>query len=89
MRIEITKKMLEDLRACSSGIDMFWKLYPSGVYQAEWTLEEQIKIIKSPLRKYFAWGVYQKLFCPQHPTNGCHGRLKVCFAKILVLGSNL
>jgi len=52
--------MLEKLGACRSGIDDFVRI-TGGVYEAEWTLDEQLRIIKSDLRKWFMWAVIHGL----------------------------
>ena len=56
MILTITKKQLEDISVCSEGVDAFVRYAHGDRLCVEWTLEEQIAMICSPLRKYFTWG---------------------------------
>ena len=56
MKIKITSEMLENLGVCKSGYDDFIRV-TGGIYEAEWTLEEQLKLLKTDLRKWYSWAV--------------------------------
>lgn len=56
MKIKITTKQLKKLGACQSGLDDFERV-TGGIYEAEWTLEEQLKLLKTDLRKWYSWAV--------------------------------
>ena len=58
--MKITVEDLERLGACKEGIEIFRDIF-GDEYVAEWTLEEQINLIRSPLRKYFGWAVNMSL----------------------------
>jgi len=62
MKIKITKKRLEDLRADIEVIARFVHCFPKCSYRADWTLEEQIRFIQSPMRPCFGWMASQRLF---------------------------
>jgi len=56
--MKITKTLLENYNACKEGIKEFEKFFPQGFDLKNWTLEKQLEIIKSDLRKYFGWAVF-------------------------------
>ena len=60
MKLIITTKMLEELGACQPGIDDFERI-TGGKLVCEWTLEKQIELLKTDLRKWFGWAVNNKL----------------------------
>ena len=51
----ITREVLEVKVACLEGADAFCKMFPEGYDTANWTLEEQLRIIRSDLRRWFIW----------------------------------
>lgn len=51
----ITTESLTNLGASEECIQEFFKMYPDGLYLTNWTLLEQIRVLKSPLRKYLGW----------------------------------
>ena len=52
--IRITVDDLKSLNACPAGIDEFVADF-GNVYEAEWTLEEQLRILKTPMRRWIGW----------------------------------
>ncbi len=60
MELKITTQTLKDLRACQEGIDDFVRI-TGGELICEWTLEKQIELLKTDLRKWFGWAVENKL----------------------------
>jgi len=53
---KITVECLLDLGACEEGISAFQAVYPKGLHLSDWTLAEQIRVLKTDLRKYLGWG---------------------------------
>ena len=60
MKIKITLEMLENLGVCKSGYDDFIRV-TGGIYEAEWTLDEQLKLLKTDLRKWYYWAVRKNI----------------------------
>jgi len=53
---KITVKSLTCLWACKLGITAFREVYPEGLALSDWTQEEQLRVLKTDLRKYLGWG---------------------------------
>lgn len=53
--MKITRQTLTDLGACGEGIEAFCSFYPEGLDLGEWTKEEQIRVLRSPLSEYLGW----------------------------------
>ena len=62
MKLTITKQQLKKLNACPEGVEAFEKYAKGDTLEIDWTIEAQLKIIKSPMRKFFGWGWAQGLF---------------------------
>ena len=60
MKLKITTQMLRDMNACQSGVDDFERI-TGGKLVCEWTPEKQIELLKTDLRKWFGWAVFNKL----------------------------
>ena len=58
--MRITTEILEDLEACTEGVEAFKKAYPDG-WEGEWTEALQLKVLLSPLNKYLGWAWWEKL----------------------------
>jgi uncharacterized protein YjbI with pentapeptide repeats len=61
MKITITLEQLKGKTACQSGIDDFLSAYPSGIAEIEWTRDDMIAMLKTPLRKWIGWAYYKSL----------------------------
>ena len=53
--MRITKKLLEEKDACVEGLACFNATFPDGIDLKDWTVEKQIEVLKSDLRKYIGW----------------------------------
>ena len=53
--MRITKKLLEEKDACVEGLACFNAAFPNGIDLKDWTVEKQIEVLKSDLRKYIGW----------------------------------
>ena len=53
--MRITKKLLEEKEACAEGLACFNFAFPNGIDLKDWTVEKQIEVLKSDLRKYIGW----------------------------------
>ena len=53
--MRITKKLLEEKDACVEGLACFNATFPNGIDLKDWTVEKQIEVLKSDLRKYIGW----------------------------------
>ena len=53
--VRITKKLLEEKDACVEGLACFNAAFPNGIDLKDWTVEKQIEVLKSDLRKYIGW----------------------------------
>ena len=53
--VRITKKLLEEKEACAEGLACFNFAFPNGIDLKDWTVEKQIEVLKSDLRKYIGW----------------------------------
>jgi len=51
----ITTETLSALSACQEGIATFQAVYPSGLNLADWTPNEQLRVLATPLRAYLGW----------------------------------
>ena len=58
---KITINQLREMDACQEGIENFLTAYPKGIWESDWSFDDQIAFIKSPLRKWFGWAVLNKL----------------------------
>ncbi len=70
IRVTVTREELLKYEACEEGITAFDSLYPNGL-DLEWTLETQVAIVKSELRKYLGWAADHRLI-PTANLNGAN-----------------
>lgn len=54
MTIKITAELLREHDACDPGLEDFEATYPDGL-ETEWTLEDQLAILRTPLRRWLGW----------------------------------
>ena len=58
--MKITVEQLRELGACDEGIRAFQDAF-GDVYENEWTLDEQLLILKSPLKMWLGQAVHMNL----------------------------
>lgn len=58
---KITVKLLKSINACTSGIELFAKLYPKGFDPNRMTFEVFLELLESPLKQYVGWAYLMQL----------------------------
>ena len=58
LKMLITKKLLIEKGATCAGVQTFVELFPDGL-ECEWTLDDQLWILGTPLRKHLGWAWYR------------------------------
>ncbi|MFQ5483041.1 MAG: pentapeptide repeat-containing protein, partial [Nitrospinaceae bacterium] len=58
---KITAERLRKMDACEAGIELFEERYPKGLALGDWTREEQLAVIQSPLRAHWMWAVKARI----------------------------
>ena len=62
MKTTLTLNQLTKLSACQEGIDTLKKILGDKEEWSEnWTLEKQLELFKTPLKRYIMWATTQKL----------------------------